>query len=102
MSNAAGVRRSRAKLIHNLLMSLPLGPGDRRGPRRARQGGVGSRVEKKTHERAAAPPGGDSQRRRSILVVDRVDVRAMIDQQTRLRQLAVGGHVMQQREAMPG
>src|SRR5215204_4451083 len=92
-------RASTAQRSGDRVLPLSLSPGQRRRPRGAGGVRVRAAVEEKFHQGRLAAAGRYTERRRPVLVVDRIDVRTVIQQKTRFSKFAGSGHVVKQREA---
>src|SRR6185503_12292671 len=80
---------------------LPACPRERSGPRRAGFVWIGAAVQQKFYHFDMPPTRSVTQWRRTIFVVDIVDISTIPDQQARLTRISGVGHVVQQRELAP-
>ena len=82
-------------------MSLLQRPAQRRRPRHAGAVHVGATTQQEFHHRQLPAPRGESQRRRAVFLIDRINGGAVVDEQACLADLPFRGHVVQQGEAVP-
>src|SRR5262245_14426323 len=80
ISSAAWLLRARLPQVRfDVCVTFLPRPGQRRRPRRARFIQIGAPLKQKGDHLSPPPAGGVTKGRRAILLVDRVDVSAMIE-----------------------
>ena len=93
--------RSWLQHVLHVIVILLARPREGCGPRRAGLVRISTAVQQQFCYLNLSPACGVCERRRTILIIDTIDIRSMLNQQTRFRDIAGVGHVVQQREATP-